>query len=244
MLKRPSPSTSAKFKSRPPSQDASTSNEDPVGVPTASAAIQEKGVPGGETIENVSPLLKGPYNSLLHMTYPESVPPYRNKMDSTPFSQKHSFCGGSMNVHCLRVPLRKQLTSPKSLQNSVGEEVGAGVGEDVGESVGETVGEEVGSLVGDAVGSLVGDAVGSLVGEEVGSLVGEEVGSLVGEEVGSLVGDAVGSLVGDAVGSLVGDAVGSLVGEVVGEEVGDCVGPLLGDEVGEPVGVSVGGNVV
>jgi hypothetical protein len=75
MLNRPPPSTSAKFKSRPPSHDASTSKEGPVGVPTSSAAIQEKGVPGGETIENVSPLLNGPYNSLLHFTYPESVPP-------------------------------------------------------------------------------------------------------------------------------------------------------------------------
>jgi hypothetical protein len=48
-------------------------------------------------------------------------------MDSTPFSQTHSFSGGSVDEHPLRVPSRKQFTSPNNLQNSVGDAVGRGV---------------------------------------------------------------------------------------------------------------------
>lgn len=74
-------------------------------------------------IENISPSSKGPYNTSSHLTYPALTPPYRNEMDSTPSSQKHSFSGGSMNLHSCRVPARKQVISPNSLHSSVGDEV-------------------------------------------------------------------------------------------------------------------------
>jgi hypothetical protein len=59
-ISRPSPSSSTKFKSRPPLQDASTGNDVPIASPDSFAAEQAKVVVGGDAMEKVSPLSKGP----------------------------------------------------------------------------------------------------------------------------------------------------------------------------------------
>jgi hypothetical protein len=72
---------------------------------------------GGDAIEKVLPLSKGPYNTSSHFTYPESMTPYRITTDSTPLSQKHSLSGASINEHPFLVTLRKQFISPNNRQN-------------------------------------------------------------------------------------------------------------------------------